>query len=125
MEASIGDFLSDGYFSGEQAELVSDGVVALLGAVRPDAVALVEAFGFDDELELHNTAIGDEGEGGERGERGEGGREGRDRAAQHRHRHLCEGGRPAVSSHGCLVSVCSDRYWLLRIPAGRTHGRAE
>ena len=58
MEANIGDFVNDGYLSGEQADLVSDGVVALLGVVRPDAVALVDSFDFDDELELHNSAIG-------------------------------------------------------------------
>ena len=57
MEANIGDFVNDGYLSGEQADLVSDGVVALLGVVRPDAVALVDSFDFDDELELHNSAI--------------------------------------------------------------------
>ena len=58
MEANMGDFVSDGYLTGDQADMVSDAVVALLAVVRPDAVALVDSFDFDDELELHNTAIG-------------------------------------------------------------------
>lgn len=58
MEANMGDFVSDGYLNGDQADMVSDAVVSLLGAIRPDAVALVDSFDFDDELELHNTAIG-------------------------------------------------------------------
>lgn len=40
----MGDFLEDGYFTACQAELVREGVRALLVEIRPDAVALVDAF---------------------------------------------------------------------------------
>ena len=42
--------------SGEQVHWARRGVYALLAAVRPDAVALVDAFGFEDYL--LNSALG-------------------------------------------------------------------
>eukprot|EP00662_Eupelagonemidae_sp_cell21_P003102 gene3102-19054_t len=45
IEREIGQFTVDGYLSHQQAEWVSE-------ALRPDAVALVDSFGFHHELEL-------------------------------------------------------------------------
>lgn len=56
IESSIGDFLEDGYMSGAQASSVRQRQRALLMELRPNAVALVDAFGFTD-YEL-NSCIG-------------------------------------------------------------------
>merc|ERR1711976_273559 len=52
-----GDFLIDGYLSPVQARLAQEQWHATLLALRPESVALVDAFGFDD-YELHDSAIG-------------------------------------------------------------------
>eukprot|EP00160_Parvularia_atlantis_P014362 Unigene3536_Nuclearia_a/m.10794 Unigene3536_Nuclearia_a/g.10794 ORF Unigene3536_Nuclearia_a/g.10794 Unigene3536_Nuclearia_a/m.10794 type:complete len:321 (+) Unigene3536_Nuclearia_a:1161-2123(+) len=48
MEKAMGDFLEDGYVSARQAALVRAQSRALLAVVRPNAVALVDAFDFSD-----------------------------------------------------------------------------
>jgi len=48
MERDIGDFLEDGYIDAKQARWIRRGVLQLLGKVRPNAVALVDARDFSD-----------------------------------------------------------------------------
>jgi len=48
MEKDIGDFLEDGYLSAKKASWVRSNVLKLLGIVRPNAVALVDARDFSD-----------------------------------------------------------------------------
>mmetsp|Transcript_321 Transcript_321/g.982 ORF Transcript_321/g.982 Transcript_321/m.982 type:complete len:584 (-) Transcript_321:126-1877(-) len=57
MKERMGDFLMDGYMSGEQAQMALLQWREHLQLLRPDAVALVDSFGFDD-YELHDSAIG-------------------------------------------------------------------
>lgn len=45
-----GLFAQDGYVSSAQLETVNSGVLELLVALRPNAVALVDAFDFTDRL---------------------------------------------------------------------------
>ncbi|XP_069107156.1 peroxisomal acyl-coenzyme A oxidase 1-like [Argopecten irradians] len=47
---NLGEFLQDQYFTAEQVDILTDQLTTLLTAVRPDAVALVDAFDFHDEL---------------------------------------------------------------------------
>ncbi|KAK9834972.1 hypothetical protein WJX81_000797 [Elliptochloris bilobata] len=51
-----GDFLEDGYLTGQQAAWARAQQYTLLAALRPDAVALVDAFGIEDYL--LNSALG-------------------------------------------------------------------
>jgi len=46
----FGVFLQDGYMNNFQLDIIHDSVLRLLSAVRPNAVALVDAFDFPDEL---------------------------------------------------------------------------
>lgn len=48
MEHEIGDFLEDGYLSHEHATWVRAGVLRVLDIIRPNAVALVDAFDYSD-----------------------------------------------------------------------------
>jgi acyl-CoA oxidase len=48
MERELGDFMEDGYVSAEQASWVRSSVLVLLDAIRPNAVALVDARDFSD-----------------------------------------------------------------------------
>ncbi|CAB9522489.1 Peroxisomal acyl-coenzyme A oxidase 1 [Seminavis robusta] len=48
MERSMGDFLEDGCLTPEQSRWVRSGVRRLLDAIRPNAVALVDAFDISD-----------------------------------------------------------------------------
>jgi acyl-CoA oxidase len=48
IEKDAGDFLEDGYFSKKQASWISPNVLKALDAVRPNAVALVDARDFTD-----------------------------------------------------------------------------
>ena len=48
IEREIGDFFEDSYLSQEQAKWVRAGVMSLLDAIRPNAVALVDAFDYSD-----------------------------------------------------------------------------
>ncbi|XP_070533131.1 peroxisomal acyl-coenzyme A oxidase 1-like [Ptychodera flava] len=50
IENNAGDLLQDGYMSGEQISMVTNQVVALLAVIRPNAVALVDAFDIPDEM---------------------------------------------------------------------------
>lgn len=56
IEDEIGDFLEDGYLMQSQTALVHKEVQVLLKEIRPDAVALVDAFGLDDYF--LNSALG-------------------------------------------------------------------
>ena len=56
MEQELGEFTEDGYLNGSQVAHVRHHVRQLLGQIRPDAVALVDAFNLSDH-EL-NSAIG-------------------------------------------------------------------
>jgi len=47
-ERDLSDFLEDGYFSGEQAGWVRNSILVMLNKVRPNAVALVDAWDFSD-----------------------------------------------------------------------------
>lgn len=55
-QRDLGSFMMSGFISIEQAELVKDAQTAMLQALRPDAIGLVDAFGKSD-FEL-NSAIG-------------------------------------------------------------------
>ncbi|XP_076456592.1 peroxisomal acyl-coenzyme A oxidase 1-like [Babylonia areolata] len=46
--ASLGDFLEDGYVSSQQSAMLRERLLGLLADLRPDAVALVDAFDFPD-----------------------------------------------------------------------------
>ena len=48
IEQDMGDFLETGYLSAAQADLVRAANRDLLKALRPNALALVDAFGFSD-----------------------------------------------------------------------------
>jgi len=48
MEKEVGDFLADGFLSPKQSRWVRSNVLHLLGVIRPDAVALVDARDFSD-----------------------------------------------------------------------------
>jgi len=48
MEKDMGDFLEDGYLSARKASWVRLNVIKLLSIIRPNAVALVDAFDFSD-----------------------------------------------------------------------------
>lgn len=50
MEQDISDFLISGYFTSDQAWMIKQSIVPLLRTLRPDAVALVDAFGLPDYL---------------------------------------------------------------------------
>ena len=52
----LGDLLEDDYASRQQASLVRQQQYALLRELRPDAVALVDSFGFEDYL--LNSSLG-------------------------------------------------------------------
>ncbi len=52
----LGDLLEDDYASRQQASLVRQQQYALLRELRPDAVALVDGFGFEDYL--LNSSLG-------------------------------------------------------------------
>ena len=52
----LGDFLEDDYASRQQASLIRQQQYALLRELRPDAVALVDGFGFEDYL--LNSSLG-------------------------------------------------------------------
>lgn len=56
MDAEGAEFLSSGYLSPKQAELVRNRVHALLAEMRPQAVPLVDAWGLPDYL--LNSALG-------------------------------------------------------------------
>ncbi|XP_077990252.1 peroxisomal acyl-coenzyme A oxidase 1-like [Glandiceps talaboti] len=47
---NAGDFLQDGYVSGEQMAMVTSQIPVVLATIRPNAVALVDAFDFRDEF---------------------------------------------------------------------------
>lgn len=48
MEKELSDFLLSGYISSEQCAMLKEQVISLLDVVRPDAVALVDAFALPD-----------------------------------------------------------------------------
>eukprot|EP00553_Chaetoceros_curvisetus_P012295 CAMPEP_0204638480 /NCGR_PEP_ID=MMETSP0717-20131115/39610_1 /ASSEMBLY_ACC=CAM_ASM_000666 /TAXON_ID=230516 /ORGANISM="Chaetoceros curvisetus" /LENGTH=397 /DNA_ID=CAMNT_0051658269 /DNA_START=34 /DNA_END=1227 /DNA_ORIENTATION=- len=48
IEKEIGDFLEDGYMSGDQADIVRECIPDMLEKIRPNAVALVDANDFSD-----------------------------------------------------------------------------
>ncbi|XP_022107849.1 peroxisomal acyl-coenzyme A oxidase 1-like [Acanthaster planci] len=54
MDQSIGDFLEDGYVNADQAQMIHAQYLALLSAVRPEAVPLVDAFDFSD-MTVHSV----------------------------------------------------------------------
>lgn len=56
MDAEASEFLSSGYLSPKQAELLRNRVHALLAELRPQAVSLVDAWGVPDYL--LNSALG-------------------------------------------------------------------
>lgn len=56
MDAEAAEFLSSGYLSPKQHELLRNRVHALLAELRPQAVSLVDAWGFPDYL--LNSALG-------------------------------------------------------------------
>lgn len=56
MDAEAAEFLSSGYLSPKQAELLRNRVHALLAEMRPQAVPLVDAWGLPDYL--LNSALG-------------------------------------------------------------------
>lgn len=48
MEKDLGDFLEDGYLSGEQSSWVRKLVLTMMSKIRPEAVALVDAWDYSD-----------------------------------------------------------------------------
>ncbi|KAI9313438.1 acyl-CoA dehydrogenase/oxidase C-terminal [Dichotomocladium elegans] len=54
MEKDVADFLTSGYLSSEQVEMLKTQVIALLEQVRPNAVSLVDAFALPDYF-LHSA----------------------------------------------------------------------
>lgn len=56
MDCEASEFLSSGYLSPKQAELLRNRVHALLSELRPQAVSLVDAWGVPDYL--LNSALG-------------------------------------------------------------------
>ncbi|WAR16409.1 ACOX1-like protein [Mya arenaria] len=46
----LGDFLQDGFLSGQQAAMLADRQLALFADIRPNAVALVDSFDYRDEV---------------------------------------------------------------------------
>ena len=57
LQQNIGGITMDGFVDQQQVMLLNQEVKSLMNEIRPDAVALVDSFGFDDILELHQTAI--------------------------------------------------------------------
>lgn len=60
LEQEASDFLTSGYIVPAQALMIKQHLISVLKSIRPDVVALVDAFGFPDYL--LNSALG-EGEG--------------------------------------------------------------
>lgn len=56
MDVEAAEFLSSGYLTGKQSELLKNRVHALLAELRPQAVSLVDAFGIPDYQ--MNSALG-------------------------------------------------------------------
>ncbi|KAF5841553.1 acyl-CoA dehydrogenase/oxidase C-terminal [Dunaliella salina] len=56
IEAHLGDYMEDGYLTGAQAASIHERQNALLLELRPNAVALVDAFGIEDYV--LNSALG-------------------------------------------------------------------
>lgn len=56
MLQNLGDFMEDDYASRQQVSLIRQQQYALLRELRPDAVALVDGFGFEDYI--LNSALG-------------------------------------------------------------------
>ncbi|XP_053151016.1 peroxisomal acyl-coenzyme A oxidase 2 isoform X2 [Hemicordylus capensis] len=54
--SNTGDFVQDGYLSTEQTDMVTESYLDLLAIIRRDAVPLVDAFDFSDEI--LNSALG-------------------------------------------------------------------
>ncbi|KAI9271552.1 acyl-CoA dehydrogenase/oxidase [Phascolomyces articulosus] len=48
IEQELGEFFTSGYLNSDQAAMLKDQVIALLEQIRPNAVALVDAFAFPD-----------------------------------------------------------------------------
>lgn len=57
LEQEAADFLTSGYLSPEQALMIKQHMITVLKSIRPDVVALVDAFGFPDYL--LNSALGE------------------------------------------------------------------
>ncbi|KAL7317676.1 hypothetical protein PS15m_003998 [Mucor circinelloides] len=57
LEQEAADFLTSGYLSPDQALMIKQHTIAVLKSIRPDAVALIDAFGFPDYL--LNSALGE------------------------------------------------------------------
>jgi len=56
VENQLGDFLIDGYLNESQAELIHRAILTLLGQLRPNLIALVDAWNFPDFL--LNSSLG-------------------------------------------------------------------
>ena len=56
IEDNIGDFLKEDYFNKLQIKYISNEIKRLLKKIRPNAVTLVDSFGFDDYF--LNSALG-------------------------------------------------------------------
>merc|ERR1711860_388628 len=50
MNERLGDFMQDGFISGQQAEMITEKLLALYAEIRPNAVALVDAFDYPDQV---------------------------------------------------------------------------
>jgi len=48
IERNVGDFMEDHYFEPKHTKLIRTGVYSLLDRIRPNAVAIVDAFNFPD-----------------------------------------------------------------------------
>ena len=59
LQQNIGGITMDGFVDQQQVMLLNQEVKSLMNEIRPDAVALVDSFGFDDILELHQTQLVD------------------------------------------------------------------
>lgn len=57
LEQEAADFLTSGYLSPDQALMIKQHMISVLKSIRPDVVALVDAFGFPDYL--LNSALGE------------------------------------------------------------------
>lgn len=57
LEQEAADFLTSGYLSPDQALMIKQHIITVLKSIRPDVVALVDAFGFPDYL--LNSALGE------------------------------------------------------------------
>lgn len=58
LQENLGALGVTGYITDVQADALEDAIADSVDALRPDALALVDAFDFDDVLELYQTAIG-------------------------------------------------------------------